>query len=279
MLGLGCRDYHALSANHKAVSRSAVTASIILPTAAARSYPNLKAIDVQRANHPLETIHSNSPLVVPPPLFPATPSSVNSFYGPAIARARSDSSAGHGHGLAATSAMRALAVAAGVTNSPTSSSFEAGKAEMSEKEPSDLDINFSPFRASTFAGGMKLGEHLGIQTEQGAQEESTPKIQSESNMTPRPSFQKSSHQQSMDRSYHSSQTADDLARPSRDLESLAEKELVKDLPSPGARPGTAGTFGQPVGSFGARVPYRATHKHAASSLSIADVRSVRVSRE
>ncbi|KAF8595717.1 hypothetical protein BDV93DRAFT_528478 [Ceratobasidium sp. AG-I] len=284
-------DYHALS-NHKGVSRAAVTASVILPMPAARAYPGLKPIDVARANHPLETIHSNSPLAAPPPLFPATPSSVNSFYGPAIARARSDSSAGHG-GLAATSAMRALAIAAGVTNSPTSPSFEASKetlrTEINEKEAFDLPINFSPFRAST----LKLGENLGIHSESQKARTGTPEesrqsaskdeeqFQGESSIAPRPSFHNSGHQQSIDRSYHSSQTADDLARPSRDLGSMAEKELrgklAKDLPSPGARPGTAGTFGQPVGSFGVRVPYRATHKHAASSLSIADVRSVRVS--
>ncbi|KAG8742753.1 hypothetical protein FRC10_000967 [Ceratobasidium sp. 414] len=238
-------DYSALS------TPQLRTASVGLPITT-RAHPNLKAIDVQRANRPA------SPLV-PPPRFPGTPSSVQSFYGPAIARARAGSIAyeqGHvqgrgsiqGQRLAAKSAIRALAVAAGVAS--TADSEKSGEPG---KEAFDLPIYFSPFRASTFGGGMKLGEHLGIQVEDKDQPQSV-------------------------RSQDSRWVSQDSNRVSHASSPVHEESRVVP-PSPGVRrPGTAGTFGEPVGSFAGRIPYKTMgHRHAASSLSIADVRSVRIS--
>ncbi|CAE7223567.1 unnamed protein product [Rhizoctonia solani] len=230
-------DYHALSSNKaKAVNRAALTNSVILPVpAAARAHPNLKAIDVKRANDPQAPALNRSPLVapLPPALFPTTPSSVNTFYGPAIVRTHTEQN------LSQASAIRALAIAAGVASIPSSPIQETQQG----KTEAELPIKFSPFRESTFGDGMKLGEHLGIRASHDHQRGET----SVSSTSPSDRSPRSQH-----------------------------------APSPqdtSARPGTAGTFGQPLGagfSFGARVPYR-THRHAASSLSMADVRSVRIS--
>ncbi|CAE6492848.1 unnamed protein product [Rhizoctonia solani] len=231
-------DYHALSSNNrvKAVNRAAVTNSIVLPIpATARAHPNLKAIDVKRANDPHAPMRDRSPLVapLPPALFPTTPSSVNTFYGPAIARSHS------GRSLPQSSAIRALAVAAGVVSTPNSPTLQSHQAE-GEKVEVELPVKFSPFRESTFGDGMKLGQHLGIRTS-------------------------TDHQ----RGEQSVSSTDRSSNPQ-------EGSPLRNNPS---RPGTAGTFGQPLGagfSFGSRVPYR-THRQAASSLSMADVRSVRIS--
>ncbi|QRV89353.1 hypothetical protein RhiJN_17371 [Ceratobasidium sp. AG-Ba] len=247
-------DYNALSTNlPKSVSRSAVTASVILPTPAA-TRPGLKAIDVQRANNPF-----SSPLAGPPT---STSSSVQNFYGPAIARARSrpavpekTQSESRSPGLHQASAMRALAVAAGVA--AAADEEEKGEDKDQDKKKSfELPVYFSPFRASTFAGGMKLGEHLGIQT---APEKDHPESV-----------------RSQDSKWFS-QDSTSVSHPPSSPKPNQESRVVP--PSPGARPGTAGTFGQPIGSFAGRIPYKTTgkHRHAASSLSIADVRSVRVS--
>ncbi|KAG9098250.1 hypothetical protein FS749_004274 [Ceratobasidium sp. UAMH 11750] len=235
-------DYGALS-THKGKSALQAT-NLVLRTPSARARPNLTAIDVQRANR------STSPLASSR-AFPTAPSSVQSFYGPAIARARAGSiaheqgpvqgqSSAQGQGLAATSAIRALAVAAGVA--PPA---DGEKTAEPEKETFDLSVGFTPFRVSTFGGGMGLGEHLGIRVEDKGRPESE---WSQDNRL--------SHASSPVRA--------------------EESRIVP--PSPGVRPGTAGTFGEPVGSFAGRIPYKAMgHRHAASSLSIADVRSVRVS--
>lgn len=243
-------DYHAFSNNGvKAVSRSAITNSVILPTPVAalttRAQPNLKAIDVGRANNFNAIAYQDpSPLIapVPPAMFPGTPSSVGQFYGPAIARARTESDAGRPN-LPQTSAMRALAIAAGIASTPTSPAFDQQQLEKKGSGTLDLPIELSRFRESTFGDGMKLGQHLGIKTGKDEEEE-----------------RRSQDVQTPDRG---ASTPNKSANP----------------PAPGSRPGTAGTFGQPAGgpfSFGSRVPYK-THRHAASSISIADVRSVRVS--
>ena len=226
-------DYYALShGGVKPVTRAAVTTSVVLPTPMSRAQPRLTAIDVRRANgtHHVPVVQEPSPLMapLPPAAFPGTPSSVQQFYGPAVGRTDPRAS------LTQASAMRALAVAAGVTSTPTSPTFNI---ELKEKKGDlDLPIHLAPFRESTFGDGMKLGEHLGLKSER-------------------------------DRSQ-------DISR-----EQANESPASAPAPAPGSRPGTAGTFGQPAAgpfSFGSRAPYR-THKHAASSLSIADVRSVRIS--
>ncbi|CAE6458243.1 unnamed protein product [Rhizoctonia solani] len=237
-------DYHALSGNQvKAVNRAAITNSVILPVPVAalttRAHPNLKAIDVQRANNPHAAVRDHSPFVapLPPAMFPTTPSSVNTFYGPAIARAHAEQSLPH------SSAMRALAVAAGVATTPSSPSPKVH--QQGNKTEVELPVRFSPFRESTFGDGMKLGQHLGLRASRETQREGGMSVQSAS-------------------------PQDRISPTSQDDSS------TQNAPS---RPGTAGTFGQPLGSgfsFGSRVPYR-THRHAASSLSIADVRSVRIS--
>ncbi|KAH7342156.1 hypothetical protein B0J17DRAFT_626539 [Rhizoctonia solani] len=232
-------DYQAFSNGQvRAVNRAAVTNSVILPIPAARAHPNLKAIDVQRANDPHAPMRDRSPLVapLPPALFPTTPSSVNTFYGPAIARSHSERS------LPQSSAIRALAVAAGIASTPNSPTLQTHQPG-GENVEVELPVKFSPFRESTFGDGMKIGQHLGIRTSTDQQRGE----QSVSSTSPR------------DRSPNSQ-----------------DGSPLRNNPS---RPGTAGTFGQPLGagfSFGSRVPYR-THRHAASSLSIADVKSVRIS--
>ncbi|CUA73078.1 hypothetical protein RSOLAG22IIIB_05143 [Rhizoctonia solani] len=235
-------DYHALSSDNKlkAVNRAAVTNSVILPIpAAARAHPNLKAIDVQRANNPHAPPRDQSPLVapLPPALFPTTPSSVNTFYGPAIARTHTE------HSLPQSSAIRALAIAAGVASIPNSPTHAVAQQAEKEKVEVELPIRFSPFRESTFGDGMKLGEHLGIRAS-------------------------SDHQRG--------ETSISSTDPRVHSPNSQGASSPRNIPS---RPGTAGTFGQPLGagfSFGSRVPYR-THRHAASSLSMADVKSVRIS--
>lgn len=201
---MGCRDYHGYSSGGpKAVSRAALTNSVILPLPAAAAHVMApRGIDVQRANDPGMGFPS------PPALFPGTPSSVHSFYGPAIARTQAERQ------LPQSSALRALALAAGVS-SPTSSSFKPE----ARNEGLELPVQLSRFRESTFGNGMKLGEHLGIQ---GNKNEPSMQL----NAYPQPA-------------------------------------------SPGSLKGGF-SFG------GERMPYRA-HKHAASSLSMADVRSVRIS--
>ncbi|CAE6453863.1 unnamed protein product [Rhizoctonia solani] len=234
-------DYHALSSNNKvkAVNRAAVTNSVILPVpAAARAHPNLKAIDVQRANNPHPPTKDQSPLVapLPPALFPTTPSSVNTFYGPAIARTHTE------HSLPQSSAIRALAIAVGVASIPNSPTHATQQVER-EKAEVELPIRFSPFRESTFGDGMKLGEHLGIRAS-------------------------SEHQRG--------ETSISSTDPRVHSPNSQGASSPRSFPS---RPGTSGTFGQPFGagfSFGSRVPYR-THRHAASSLSMANVKSVRIS--
>ncbi|CEL55068.1 hypothetical protein RSOLAG1IB_01076 [Rhizoctonia solani AG-1 IB] len=234
-------DYHAFSSNQpKAVNRAAITNSVILPVPmvalTARAHPNLKAIDVQRANNPHAVMRDRSPLVapLPPAMFPTTPSSINTFYGPAIARAHAEQS------LPNSSAMRALAVAAGIATTPSSPNLETH--QQADKAGVELPIRISPFRESTFGDGMKLGQHLGLRTSRETERGGVTSVSSQERISP---------------------TSQD-GSPVRNA---------------APRPGTAGTFGQPLGSgfsFGARVPYR-THRHAASSLSIADVRSVRIS--
>ncbi|KAG8711367.1 hypothetical protein FRC11_002992 [Ceratobasidium sp. 423] len=239
-------DYHALSSSNraKAVNRAAVTNSVILPIPAAalnaRANPKLKAIDVQRANNLHAPVHDPSPLApLPPALFPITPSSVNMFYGPAIARAHGEQN------LPQSSAVRALAVAAGVASVPSSPTQETR--QRAEKE-AELSVKFSPFRESMFGDGMKLGEHLEIRTSKDTERGATGVTDmGVTDMGPR------------NRSPNSQDGSSSRNAPSR--------------------PGTAGTFGQPLGagfSFGSRIPYR-THRHAASSISMADVRSVRIS--
>ncbi|KAG8794226.1 hypothetical protein FRC12_000078 [Ceratobasidium sp. 428] len=246
-------DYNALSPTNRSrpVSRAPVTSNVVLPVPIqGHPRPNLKAIDVQRANQPY-------PFSAPPP-FPSTPSSVQNFYGPAIARAKSIHEQGHaqgresgqGQGLAATSAMRALAVAAGVAPSPGPNGYGDEKKKEGD-ETVDMP-EFSSFRASMFGDGMKLGEHLGIRVDKD-----------------RPT---SVHSKDSRVSHTVNQPASPVPTPRG-----GEERIVPPSPS-GARPGTAGTFGQPVGSFAGRIPYKAMgHRHAASSLSIGDVRSVRVS--
>ncbi|KDN33566.1 hypothetical protein RSAG8_13339, partial [Rhizoctonia solani AG-8 WAC10335] len=234
-------DYNALSSNNqvRAVNRAAVTNSVILPVpAAARAHPKLKAIDVQRANNIHAPTRDRSPLAapLPPALFPTTPSSVHTFYGPAISRTHSEQN------LPQSSAIIALAIAAGVASIPNSPAQETHQQTEKDKTGVELPVKFSPFRESTFGDGMKLGEHLGIRTSKDHQRGEI----SLSSTSPR------------ERSPNS------------------DGSSPQNIPS---RPGTAGTFGQPLGagfSFGPRVPYRA-HRHAASSLSMADVRSVRIS--
>jgi hypothetical protein len=164
--------------------------------------------------------------------------------------------------------MRALAIAAGVASSsgPSDEEEKAG-----QKEEIELPVYFSPFRASTFGGGMKLGEHLGIQTRQEEGKDQRVSVRSKDSQW--------FSQDSIRLSHHTDHTApNDATVPDKQQSSPQPSQGA--LPSPGVRPGTAGTFGQPVSSFGPRIPYRATgHRHAASSLSIADVRSVRVSCE
>jgi hypothetical protein len=181
-------------------------------------------------------MRDRSPLVapLPPAMFPTTPSSINTFYGPAIARAHAEQS------LPNSSAMRALAVAAGIATTPSSPNLETH--QQADKAGVELPIRISPFRESTFGDGMKLGQHLGLRTSRETERGGVTSVSSQERISP---------------------TSQD-GSPVRNA---------------APRPGTAGTFGQPPGSgfsFGARVPYR-THRHAASSLSIADVRSVRIS--
>ncbi|CAE6474705.1 hypothetical protein ACGC1H_003078 [Rhizoctonia solani] len=235
-------DYHALSSNNqaKAVNRAAVTNSVILPVpAATRAHPNLKAIDVLRANNLYAPTRDHSSLVapLPPALFPTTPSSVNTFYGPAIARANSEQSLPH------SGAIRALAIAAGVVSTPNSPVQVTHQQAAKGKTEVELPVRFSPFRESTFGDGMKLGEHLGIRTS---------------------------------KDHERGEMSVSSASPRNASPNSQDGSPLRNTPS---RPGTAGTFGQPLGagfSFGSRVPYRA-HRHAASSLSMADVKSVRIS--
>ncbi|KAF8747723.1 hypothetical protein RHS01_11278 [Rhizoctonia solani] len=170
-------------------------------------------------------------------MFPTTPSSINTFYGPAIVRAHAEQNLPH------SSAMRALAVAAGIATTPTSPTFEIH--QQADKGEVELPIRFSPFRESTFGDGMKLGQHLGLRTSRENEREGVTSVQS--------------------------------ANPQDHISPISQDgSSIRNVPS---RPGTAGTFGQPLGSgfsFGSRVPYR-THRHAASSLSMADVKSVRIS--
>ncbi|CAE6361644.1 unnamed protein product [Rhizoctonia solani] len=237
-------DYHALSSNQiKVVNRAVITNSVISPVPKAaltsRMHPNLKAIDIQRANNPHAATRDYSSLVapLPPAMFPTTPSSINTFYGPAIVRAHAEQNLPH------SSAMRALAVAAGIATTPTSPTFEIH--QQADKGEVELPIRFSPLRESTFGDGMKLGQHLGLRTSRENEREGVMSVQS--------------------------------ANPQDHISPISQDgSSIRNVPS---RPGTAGTFGQPLGSgfsFGSRVPYR-THRHAASSLSMADVKSVRIS--